>query len=167
MACGHRDQLSSTFVADIDELLAIELTALQPKTIKRDYVLNDCAAGQLVALEARHQFEIIDGNLQLSCRFLSEGVQEGLWMEQVTQVNGLIEKSLLLHSLQPEYKSICLPIDDLDPLAWILWSFPFGLPTRWNLFLEQIGRLLLTFGSEHLSSFQDLDEIGDTVIYNT
>jgi hypothetical protein len=45
---------------DVDQLLAVELAALQPKTMK----LNADVVWNLTLLKARHQLELINGNLQ-------------------------------------------------------------------------------------------------------
>lgn len=47
VTCRHSDELASSFVADIDQLLAIELTALEPKTLK----LDDSGTAEFIALE--------------------------------------------------------------------------------------------------------------------
>lgn len=106
VACGQREDLRC-LSTDISKLLTVESASLQVESIK----LDGSSLIKLTIFEGGNEFELIDGNLELSGGSLSESIKEGLWVEKITQVNWAPEESTLLYSTAPLDESITLLVD--------------------------------------------------------
>lgn len=111
------------------ELATLETTSLEPKSVKDDssFFCLRCV------VEVTSQFEFIDGHLHDAGVALTEGIQECLRMEEITQVDAVLEKRLSLHMLNPADESHTLLVYNSDPVCWVFRAFPFLFPSSRDL----------------------------------
>lgn len=72
---------------NVSQTLAVKGATLQVETIK----LDACTLLKLAFLERGNEFQLIDSDLELTSRPLSESVQESLWVQQVTHGYGSLK----------------------------------------------------------------------------
>ena len=146
--------------SNLSHLGPVKGTALQEESLNLDGTVDIDAT----LLERRDQLELVDGDVVHAGRLLTEGVEEGLWVEQVRDAHGLVQQLLLLDALHPLHELRALFAEDADPRLWVLWAFPHLLPRGWHRVLQKRSGLSLDLRSEHLSALQDLDDARDTLI---
>lgn len=117
---------------DVGQASTIECTTLQVKSVK----LDACTLVELAIFERRNKLKFIDSDLELSSRSLSERVQEGLRVQQVTNSDWTLKESTLLNLVDPIAQRNTFLVQDSQPLAWIDWAFPHLLPLSRKSALE-------------------------------
>jgi len=131
--------------ANVSELLAIEGTTLKVEAFK----LDSCSLVKLVSFKGGDKLQLIDSNLELSSRALSESVQEGFWMNQVTEEHWALQESALLDSANPVAKGNALLVDRADPSTWVHGTIPKFLPSLGELALQKLSSDCLGTRGQH------------------
>ena len=108
---------------DVSQLHTVEGATLQVETLELDRAL-----AQLTVLERRDELQLVNSDLLLAGGPLSESVEEGFWVKQITQVDWGSEQGTLLYPVHKAAQSESLLVDGADPGTRVDWAIVHLLP---------------------------------------
>lgn len=161
-ATGKSLDFSSHSGYFLEGSIVSEPTSLQPEAGKRELSFFSG-----VLAESRNQLEFVNSYLHDTGIPLPECIEEGLRMEQFTQVDSILEKGFSLGTLDPLDESRPLFVGNTNPSGRVLRAFPLFLPCGRDGVSHKLSGLGLGLGSKHFSTLQNFGNRGDTLVHSS